>query len=126
MIAARENIRPDRWTVIARGLRQRCPRCGEGALFRSYLKLSDRCDRCGEALGDIRADDGPAWATILVVGHLMVPFFLIAMRADAPNWVVFGVLMPATIGIAALLLPRAKGLFAALLWSLDMRGGEPG
>jgi uncharacterized protein (DUF983 family) len=76
-------------------------------------------------LGDIRADDGPAWATILVVGHLMVPFFLIAVRADAPSWVIFGVLVPATIALTAILLPRLKGVFAAVLWSLDMRSGGP-
>ena len=126
MIAAEDSIRPDRWTAIARGLRRRCPRCGEGALFCSYLTLSDRCDSCGEVLGDIRADDGPAWATILLVGHLTVPFFLIAVRGDAPSWVIFGVLAPAAVVLTALLLPRAKGLFAALLWSLDLRSGGPG
>jgi uncharacterized protein (DUF983 family) len=76
-------------------------------------------------LGDIRADDGPAWATILVVGHLTVPFFLVAVRADAPAWVIFGVLMPATIVLTAILLPRLKGIFASVLWSLDMRSGGP-
>jgi uncharacterized protein (DUF983 family) len=76
-------------------------------------------------LGDIRADDGPAWATILVVGHLTVPFFLVAVRADAPAWVIFGVLVPATIALTAILLPRLKGIFASVLWSLDMRSGGP-
>lgn len=76
-------------------------------------------------LGDIRADDGPAWATILVVGHLTVPFFLIAARADAPAWVAYGLLVPATIALAAILLPRLKGVFASVLWSLDMRSGAP-
>lgn len=117
--------RPDRLRAMTRGFRLRCPLCGRGALFRSYLKLSDRCANCGEVLGDIRADDGPAWATILVAGHVMVPFFLIAVRADAPNWVLFGVLMPATVVLIAVLLPRIKGVFAALLWSLNMRSGGP-
>jgi len=125
MIAAGQQARPDRWTAIARGFRGRCPRCGEGNLYRSYLKLSDRCGSCGEALGNIRADDGPAWATILVVGHLTVPFFLIAVRADAPAWVMFGVLVPATVALTAVLLPRLKGAFASILWALDMRSGGP-
>jgi uncharacterized protein (DUF983 family) len=76
-------------------------------------------------LGDIRADDGPAWATILVVGHLVVPFFLVAVRADAPGWVTFGMMVPATVVLTAVLLPRLKGVFASILWSLDMRGGAP-
>ena len=117
--------RPDRWTAAVRGFRGRCPRCGNGRLYRAYLKLTDCCAGCGEILGDIRADDGPAWATILIVGHLTVPFFLIAARANAPPWVTFGVLLPATVALTVLLLPRLKGVFASILWSLDMRGGAP-
>ena len=44
-------------------------------------------------------------------------------RADAPDWIIFGVLVPATIVLTGVLLPRVKGVFAALLWSLDMRSG---
>ncbi|HVA14577.1 MAG TPA: DUF983 domain-containing protein [Stellaceae bacterium] len=118
-------IRPDLWTAIKRGLRGRCPVCGQGALFRSYLKLSDRCAHCGENLGEIRADDGPAWATILIVGHLTVPFLIIAARSNAPEWVYFAVLFPFIIGMTLALLPRVKGVFVALLWSFDLRSGVP-
>lgn len=86
--------RPEKWVAALRGLRLSCPMCGRGALFGSYLKLSERCAACGETLGHIRADDGPAWATILVVGHTMVPAFLVAIRADAPDWFIFGLLLP--------------------------------
>jgi uncharacterized protein (DUF983 family) len=126
MLAETSYARPDRWIAARRGFRLRCPACGEGALYRSYLKLADHCANCGETLGDIRADDGPAWATILVVGHLTVPFFLIAVREDAPNWLIFGLFVPATIVLTASLLPRLKGVFAAVLWALDMRSGGPG
>jgi uncharacterized protein (DUF983 family) len=125
LVAEASCARPDKWTAVKRGFCLHCPSCGQGALFRSYLKLSDHCSNCGEALGDIRADDGPAWATILVVGHIMVPFFLLAVRAAAPDWIIFGVLVPATIVLTGVLLPRLKGVFAALLWSLDMRSGSP-
>jgi uncharacterized protein (DUF983 family) len=119
-------LMPDRWTALRRGFRQRCPCCGRGALFRAYLKFSEHCAFCGEKLGDIRADDGPAWATILVVGHLTVPFMILGAREDAPNWIYFGILGPAIILLTMILLPRFKGVFAALLWSLDMRSGVPG
>ncbi|MFN5521571.1 MAG: hypothetical protein ACK5AT_04560, partial [Bradyrhizobium sp.] len=38
----------DVWTAMKRGLRGRCPRCGEGRLFRAFLKVADACDRCGQ------------------------------------------------------------------------------
>ena len=117
--------RPDLWTAIQRGLTQRCPICGEGKLFRSYLKLSDRCSRCEARLSDLRADDGPAWATILIVGHLIVPFFIVTVRSHAPDWVYYAVLFPLTIALTLALLPRCKGAFVALLYSFDVQTGAP-
>jgi uncharacterized protein (DUF983 family) len=115
--------RPDIWTAIKRGLRQRCPICGEGKLFRSYLKLSDRCSCCGAKLSELRADDGPAWATILIVGHLIVPFFIVTARSGAPDWVYYAVLFPLTIIMTMGLLPLSKGVFVALLYSFDVKTG---
>jgi uncharacterized protein (DUF983 family) len=117
--------RPDIWTAIKRGLAQRCPICGEGKLFRSYLKLSDRCSCCGTNLSELRADDGPAWATILIVGHLIVPFFIVTARSGAPDWVYYAVLFPITIGMTLALLPLSKGVFVALLYSFDVTTGVP-
>ena len=34
-------------TALGRGLRRRCPRCGEGQLFRRGLKTHQRCSECG-------------------------------------------------------------------------------
>jgi uncharacterized protein (DUF983 family) len=34
-------------TALMRGLRRRCPRCGEGALFQRFLKTHERCSECG-------------------------------------------------------------------------------
>ena len=117
--------RPDLWTAIKRGLAMRCPICGEGKLFRSYLKLCDRCSCCGASLSELRADDGPAWATILIVGHLIVPFFIVTVRSNAPDWVYYAVLFPLTVALTLLLLPRSKGVFVALLYSFDVKTGMP-
>ncbi|HYF26386.1 MAG TPA: DUF983 domain-containing protein [Baekduia sp.] len=38
---------PSAGTVVWRGLRRRCGRCGERAIFRSYFRLRERCPRCG-------------------------------------------------------------------------------
>ena len=117
--------RPDLWTAIKRGLALRCPVCGAGKLFRSYLKLADRCSCCAARLSELRADDGPAWATILIVGHLIVPFFIVTVRSNAPDWVYYAVLFPLTIALTLLLLPRMKGVFVALLYSFDVKTGMP-
>lgn len=108
---------PTMLTAITRGVCNRCPQCGEGKLLFAYLKPVAACSVCGEAFGDIRADDGPAWLTILIVGHIMLPIiFTQGVHSDWPQWVS----MTVWPGIAAILmgviLPRAKGFFIGILW----------
>jgi uncharacterized protein (DUF983 family) len=38
--------RPSIATALRRGLRRRCPGCGEGQLFRRGLKTYERCSEC--------------------------------------------------------------------------------
>ena len=71
---------------VFRGLKGRCPACGEGKLFRRYLKVSGDCPTCGHDLARYPADDGPAYLTILLIGHLLVApllFFPIVWRSPA-------------------------------------------
>ena len=73
---------------MLRGWRQRCPACGEGALFRAYLKVVDACPQCGEDLHHHRADDAPPYFTMVVVGHVVIAGVLLLEQAYAPpSWV---------------------------------------
>ena len=82
------------WPAIVRAVSGRCPACGGGKFFKSYLHQVDRCFVCDESFGQIHADDGPAWLTIGIVGHVVVPMALFAetnfqwtMTADAAEHV---------------------------------------
>lgn len=113
------------WTHALRGLAGRCPKCGQGRLFARYLKQVDRCAVCGEDWGHIRADDGPAWLTILVVGHLVVGTVLsVEPYVDWPQWFSTTLWVSLALGLTLLGLPRAKGLFIALIWRHRMPGSE--
>lgn len=104
-------------TAVKRGLALRCPSCGRGRLFAGYLRQADACSACGLRTGLIRADDGPAWATILLVGHLISPmFFLFATRHETP-WLPFVAIASLVMVLSLLLLPRMKGLFIGLIWA---------
>ena len=63
----------DAWSAMKRGFRGRCPRCGEGKLFRAFLKTADNCSNCGLDFTPHRADDLPAYLVIVIVGHIVVP-----------------------------------------------------
>ena len=60
------------------GLACKCPRCGQGALFKSYLALKDRCSACGLEYGKADAGDGPAVFVIFIVGFIAVALAFIA------------------------------------------------
>lgn len=48
-----------RW-ILWTGWHGRCPECGEGKMFKSWLKLADPCETCGLDFRFASPDDGPA------------------------------------------------------------------
>jgi len=109
--------------AMARGFRRRCPNCGEGALFSSYLKVADHCTVCGEDFHHQRADDGPAYLTILIVGHLMAVMMHFGWAKFRPDPLVLAtVLTIVCVAISLYLLPRLKGMIVAIQWSRRMHG----
>ncbi|MEZ5691775.1 MAG: DUF983 domain-containing protein [Rickettsiales bacterium] len=108
--------------VVVRGSFSLCPNCGEGKIFKSYLKPVDNCQICKTELGSIRADDGPAWFTMIIVGCLLTPFIVITFpMINLPLWVTAIFWPSIAILLALLILPRAKGAFIGALWLLDKR-----
>lgn len=106
-----------------RGFRRRCPNCGEGVMFNSYLKVADSCPVCAQELHHHRADDGPAYLTILVVGHLMAPLIHVAFTQFRPDPLVLATTFTVgCVGLSLYLLPRLKGLVVGIQWSRRMHG----
>ena len=111
------------WPALRRGYKRTCPSCGKGALFNGYLKLRDTCTECGEDLSPARADDGPAYLTILIVGHVMIPFLHISFTIWRPDpLVLFAVFGIACLLLSLYLLPRLKGAVVAFQWAREMHG----
>jgi len=112
-------------TVIRRGLARRCPKCGEGETLTGYLTQVPRCAACGLDLSGVRADDGPAWATLIVVGHVLAPLMVVLGRDErVPVWAAIALLLAAMLAGVFWTLPRAKGLFIALIWRTGATGEE--
>lgn len=109
--------------ALQRGWRRKCPSCGSGPMLKGYLTVRRSCPSCGEALHHHRADDGPAWATILIGGHVMAPLMLFVYTTWAPTpWVVAVGFSLTFLCLALYLLPRIKGLFVAFQWARRMHG----
>ena len=117
--AAKRNV----WSALKRGFRGRCPRCGEGKLFRAFLKVDDRCSVCELDFTPHRADDLPAYLVIVIVGHIVVPTLLfIETNYSPPIWLQAAIYLPMTLILSLVLLQPVKGAVVGLQWALRMHG----
>ena len=101
-----------------RGLARRCPECGEGHLFRGYLKVDPRCEACGHDNAAYRADDGPAYFTILIIGHLLIgPMLCFPFIWQADPILVMAITLPLVAVATLTLLGFVKGAFIGVQWA---------
>lgn len=109
--------------AMLRGATRRCPACGNGPLFQGYLTVRDRCPACAEDMSHQRADDGPAYLTILLVSHLGAPLLLAVYMTWRPS--AMAMLVGFSLGavvLSLLLLPLIKGGFVGFQWARRMHG----
>jgi uncharacterized protein (DUF983 family) len=124
--AAAQPVLPAFRTMIWRGLRNRCPYCGQGKVFRGYLKVVEACSACGAPLGRLRADDAPPYFTIFLVGHLVVPgVFMIERAYQPPMWLHMVVWLPLFTVLSMLVLRPVKGAVVGWMFGLGMADEAP-
>lgn len=100
---------------IVRGLRCRCPRCGEGKLFAGFLGLRPRCERCELDFSFADAGDGPAVFVILIGGFIVVFAALITeILYQPPYWLHAALWLPLVLLVTLAPLRLIKGLLIAL------------
>jgi len=110
-------------SAVLRGWRRTCPNCGQGPLLKSYLKVNDTCAVCREELHHHRADDGPAYLTIFIVGHLMAPllhFTFVTWRPEPLT--LFTIFAVGCVTLSLYLLPRLKGAMIGYQWARGLGG----
>ena len=84
------------------------------------------CPVCREELHHHRADDGPAYLTILIVGHLMAPLLHIVFKTWRPDpLTLFTIFAVGCVALSLYLLPRLKGAIVAFQWARYMHGFSP-
>ncbi|MBP5858509.1 DUF983 domain-containing protein [Marivibrio halodurans] len=115
-------IYPSPWRT---GWKGRCPRCGQGRLYRSFLKVADRCAVCDLELGREDAGDGAVPFLILLIGGLGVGVAMILLFGlEWPVWGVFALTLPLMALLTVIAIPKAKGVLIAL--QFVTRAGDTG
>lgn len=109
--------------ALIRGWRRLCPNCGSSPMMKGYITVRKTCPVCLEELHHHRADDGPAYITILLCGHLLAPLILLAFEVLRPDPIILSlVFILFFVALALFILPRIKGAFIALQWAKRMHG----
>ena len=109
--------------ALMRGFRRKCPNCGNGPMLKGYLKVRDHCPVCKQEFSHHRADDGPAYLTILIVGHLMAPLLHVVFVHWRPEpLILFTIFAVGCVALSLYLLPRLKGGVVAFQWARRMHG----
>ncbi len=91
-------------TVLGRGLRRRCPHCGDGLVFRGWVELHDRCSKCGL---QYLQDQGDLWAYLVAIDRSIFFFPLIVL-------VYFRHYFPSSLWLYVLALSLLIGFFYTL------------
>jgi uncharacterized protein (DUF983 family) len=100
---------------ISRGLRGRCPACGEGKLFKGFLGLRPGCDKCRLDYRFADAGDGPAVFVILIGGGIVVFAALITeVVYQPPYWLHAALWLPLILLVTLAPLRLLKGVLIAL------------
>jgi len=111
------------WPAIKHGLACRCPVCGDGRLFSSFLKVERRCAACGGDLSAERADDLPPYIVISIVGHVIVTGILLTEAiSEVPLWLHMVVWPLLTVALSLLIIQPVKGAVVAHQWAMRMHG----
>jgi uncharacterized protein (DUF983 family) len=105
--------------VVIRGLRLRCPVCGQGKLFRTYFVMHERCSCCGVAF----AREHGQWVGSLDINTLLTAVVLMAGVGFGPLWPLKTSLI--VWCSAAVLVPLVTFRFSRGLWTaiVHLTGG---
>ena len=107
------------------GMAGRCPRCGEGKMFKGFITIADKCDHCGLDYKFADAGDGPAIFVMLIAGFIIVGAALwLEVSYEPPMWVYFVIFLPLTLIVCLGMLRPLKGVLVALQYANKAEQGR--
>lgn len=103
----------------------KCPRCGQGELFGTFLGLKDRCSACDLDYAKADAGDGPAVFVMFIVGFVAVAAVFVArFMLYAPIWLALGASSALAVMLTLALLRPFKATLIALQYRTKAAEGR--
>ncbi len=110
---------------VPTGIKGRCPRCGEGALFSGLLTVKQSCMACGLIYDFNDSGDGPTVFIIMGLGFLVLGLALyVEFTFGPPGWVHLLLWPPVIFGLGLPVLRMVKGILINLTWHHDAASGQ--
>ena len=107
------------------GLAGKCPRCGQGKLFKGFLATRDHCANCGLDYEFADSGDGPAVFIIMLVGFIVVALVLVTeLTWQPPIWLHLVLWLPLTVILCLATLRPLKGVMIAQQYTHSAREGR--
>ena len=102
---------------VSTGIAGRCPKCGEGALFKGFLKFNESCEACGADFSQEDTGDGPAFFVMTIVMFIFIPMVVaFQFLTDAPAWLIFVIWAPILVIACIALLRPLNGIMFNTQW----------
>jgi len=112
----------NRWRLLGRALRRRCPQCGGGGVFSGWFKMNERCPTCGLPSDRVAGHfvGAVGFNTIFSFGMLLIVLLLgtWAMYPDIDVPVLLAACFATALFVPMLFWPFSQGLWQAfdLAW----------
>ena len=114
-------------SMLRRVLARRCPRCGEGELFQSRMKLAQKCEHCELVY---RREDGAMTGQMYlsaVVTEIFAALLVLAVffGTDLGPAISIAIGLPLVIVFSFWFLPKAMALWVGIEFLTDSVNREP-
>jgi uncharacterized protein (DUF983 family) len=120
-VGSADGDEPGKLEAIWRGMRRRCPRCGQAPIFARWLDTHDRCASCGFQFEERAGDTWGFWVLLdrlFVAIPLVILLFGFATASLALRIALIAVLLVPLV----LTMPHRQGVAIALDYLLRRRG----
>jgi uncharacterized protein (DUF983 family) len=111
-------------TVLWRGSRRRCPQCGQGPIYKGWVKLHDHCPHCRLKYLN---DQGDLWAYLVAVDRALfiLPLIvLIYFRLYLPESIWFYLFIGAIMVGFVYTLPHRNGMALGVDYLIRRKSGD--
>ena len=111
--------------ILRRGLRRRCPRCGEGALFRRGIAFHERCSACHL---QYQRNNGDTWLFMIITDRIPMLFAIAALYFGliATTWFGSAIFFAAVAAPIIMTIRERQGMALALDYLSRIYFRDPG